>query len=130
MNGSSNHPFRCYVRYTDSQSCDRRPVQALGPQPVVIQGVPMRSSTASRAAAVVVAGLTLAACGSSPTAGPATDTTSPESAENSASVETYERFNAMSGQQRTDDLKKCAEEEVPSPSTPRHRDCRPGRRFR
>jgi iron(III) transport system substrate-binding protein len=76
----------------------------------------MRPLVASRAAALVAATLALAACGGSPTASPgansaASEQAQPAAAENSKAVETYERINALSGQERTDELKKCAEEE-------------------
>jgi iron(III) transport system substrate-binding protein len=67
----------------------------------------MTCSLAFRAAATVVAAaLVLAACGGSPTAG-----SGPAVAEKTAATETYQRMNAMSGEQRTDALVKCAEEE-------------------
>ena len=64
---------------------------------------------AARTATVVAVALTVAACGGSPTAGP--DAGGGGAAANAKSVETYERINAMTGQQRTDELKKCAEAE-------------------
>ena len=69
----------------------------------------MRSSLGSRAAVAVAASLALAACGGSPTSG--SDKAKSAEAEAPAAVATYERINAMSGQARTDELKKCAEEE-------------------
>ena len=72
----------------------------------------MRSTLASRAAVAVTAALALAACGGSPTASNGDDTAKPAGAsENSEAVATYERINALSGQERADELKKCAEEE-------------------
>jgi iron(III) transport system substrate-binding protein len=70
----------------------------------------MRSLVASRAAAAVTAALLLAACGGSPTS---SDSGSPGSkaSENTEAVDTYERFNGLTGQERTDELVKCAEEE-------------------
>ena len=67
----------------------------------------MRPIVASRAAAVVASSIVLAACGGSPTASPGGSDT----AQQSKAVETYERINALSGQARTDELVKCAEEE-------------------
>jgi iron(III) transport system substrate-binding protein len=73
----------------------------------------MRPSVASRTAAAAAAVLALAACGGSPTAssGNGDDTAQPAANENATSVATYERINALSGQERTDELKKCAEAE-------------------
>jgi iron(III) transport system substrate-binding protein len=72
----------------------------------------MRSLVASRAAVAVATALAVAACGGSPTAAPVpNDNAQPATAANSKAVETYERINALSGQQRTDELKTCAEEE-------------------
>jgi iron(III) transport system substrate-binding protein len=71
----------------------------------------MRSSLASRATVAVAASLALAACGGSPTAGAPNNAAAPAAAENAEAVATYERINALSGQQRADELKKCAEEE-------------------
>ena len=71
----------------------------------------MRSLSRSRTAAAVAAILALAACGGSPTAGGGGDKAAPAAPENSKAVETYERINALSGQERTDELKKCAAEE-------------------
>jgi iron(III) transport system substrate-binding protein len=73
----------------------------------------MRTSVASRAAAAAAAALALAACGGSPTAsgGNGDDTAQPAANENAQSVATYERINALSGQERADEIKKCAEEE-------------------
>jgi iron(III) transport system substrate-binding protein len=70
----------------------------------------MRSLVATRTATAVAATLVLAACGGSPTG---SDNGSQEStgSGNSAAVETYERINALSGQERTDELVSCAEEE-------------------
>jgi iron(III) transport system substrate-binding protein len=67
----------------------------------------MTRSLAFRAAATAAAAaFVLAGCGGSPTAG-----SGPGAAEGSAATQTYERINAMSGQQRTDELVRCAEEE-------------------
>ena len=76
----------------------------------------MRPLIAPRAAAAAAAAaLALTACGGSPTAGPAEgagESGAPAApAQNTAAVETYERINAMSGQERTDELVACAEEE-------------------
>jgi iron(III) transport system substrate-binding protein len=73
----------------------------------------MRPTVASRAAVAAAAALALTACGGSPTAssGNGNDTAEPAAAENSAAVAAYERINALSGQERADELKKCAEEE-------------------
>ena len=73
----------------------------------------MRTSVASRAAAAAVTALALAACGGSPTASSADgdDTAKTSANENAQSVATYERINALSGQERKDEIKKCAEEE-------------------
>jgi iron(III) transport system substrate-binding protein len=69
----------------------------------------MRSSLGSRAAVAVAASLAVAACGGSPTSG--SDSAASVEEEAPAAVATYERINAMSGQARTDELKKCAEAE-------------------
>ena len=65
----------------------------------------------SRVAAVVSSSIALsivlAACGGSPTASPGESDT----AQQSKAVAVYERFNALSGTARTDELVKCAEEE-------------------
>ena len=57
----------------------------------------------------------LAACGGNPTASNTADSSGGNSRENSdlakAAAETYDKFNGMSGQERTDDLVACAEEE-------------------
>ncbi len=72
----------------------------------------MRSTLASRAAVAVTTALALAACGGSPTAGNDDDTAKPAAvSENAESLATYERINGLSGQERADELKKCAEEE-------------------
>jgi iron(III) transport system substrate-binding protein len=72
----------------------------------------MRSTLATRAAVAVAATLAVAACGGSPTASPTGDDAAPPAvAENAEAVSTYERINALSGQERTDELKTCAEEE-------------------
>jgi iron(III) transport system substrate-binding protein len=72
----------------------------------------MRSTLATRAAVAVAATLAVAACGGSPTASPTGgDAAAPAAAENAEAVATYERINAMSGQARKDEIKKCAEEE-------------------
>jgi iron(III) transport system substrate-binding protein len=67
----------------------------------------MPRSLAFRAAATTAAAaFVLAACGGSPSAGPG-----PGAAASTAASETYQRLNAMSGRQRTDELVRCAEEE-------------------
>jgi iron(III) transport system substrate-binding protein len=67
----------------------------------------MTRSLTLRAAIAATAILVLAACGGSPTAG-----TGPGAAATSTEADkTYQRFNAMSGQQRTDELVSCAEQE-------------------
>jgi iron(III) transport system substrate-binding protein len=73
----------------------------------------MCTSVASRVAAAAAAALALAACGGSPTAssGDGGDTAQAAANENAQSVATYERINALSGQERADEIKKCAEEE-------------------
>ena len=73
----------------------------------------MRLPVASRTAALMAASsIVLAACGGSPTASPAgTDTAAQDGAPASKAVSTYERINAMSGAARSDELKKCAEDE-------------------
>ncbi len=72
----------------------------------------MRSTRRMRTVAAVVASLALAGCGGSPTAGSGDDDeAAPAAEEQSKAVETYERINALSGQERTDELQKCAAEE-------------------
>ena len=72
----------------------------------------MRSTLRSRTVAAVAASLALAACGGSPTAaGGGNDKAAEAAPETSKAVETYERINALSGQERTDELQKCAAEE-------------------
>jgi iron(III) transport system substrate-binding protein len=66
----------------------------------------MTRSLAFRAAVSTAAAFFLAACGGSPTAGPADG-----APEDTAATRTYERINGLSGQQRTDELVKCALEE-------------------
>lgn len=68
----------------------------------------MRSSLATRTAVAVSVALSLAACGGSPTAD---SDTAAAGSENSETVATYERINALSGQERQDELVACAEEE-------------------
>jgi iron(III) transport system substrate-binding protein len=70
----------------------------------------MRSLVATRAAAAVTAALLLTACGGSPTSSDKGSSDSSAS-ENTEAMDTYERINAMTGQERTDELVKCAEEE-------------------
>jgi iron(III) transport system substrate-binding protein len=57
----------------------------------------------------------LAACGGNPTATSGSDSSGGSSREDSdlakAAAETYDKFNGMSGQERTDELVACAEEE-------------------
>lgn len=56
--------------------------------------------------------LLTSACGGSPTAAPGGGASDGESsAEANAATETYDRFNGLSGQERTDELVACAEEE-------------------
>lgn len=74
----------------------------------------MRSLVATRAAAAVAATLVLAACGGSPTASPTSGEgggTREDSDLAAKAQEAYDRFNGMSGQERTDALVTCAEEE-------------------
>jgi iron(III) transport system substrate-binding protein len=57
----------------------------------------------------------LAACGGNPTASTSSDSSGANSRDDSdlakAATQTYDKYNGMSGQERTDDLVKCAEEE-------------------
>ena len=74
----------------------------------------MRTSLATTAAAAVAASLALAACGGAPTASPAGGTDGSareESAVAGNAKEVYDRINGLSGQERTDALVACAEEE-------------------
>jgi iron(III) transport system substrate-binding protein len=73
----------------------------------------MRHLVASRTAVMVASSIVLAACGGSPTAGPGSDTAGQggNSAAMSEAAKTYARINALSGKARTDELKKCAEQE-------------------
>ena len=72
----------------------------------------MRSTRRTRTVAAVVASLALAGCGGSPTASSGDDDkAAPAAEEQNKAVETYERINALSGQERTDELMKCAAEE-------------------
>ena len=73
----------------------------------------MRSLVATRTAAAVAATLMLAACGGTPTASSGGDggTSREESDLAVKAAETYDKFNEMSGQERTDELVACAEEE-------------------
>jgi iron(III) transport system substrate-binding protein len=68
---------------------------------------------APRVATAVVVALALAACGGSPTSTGGEPDTAANAGNAAASraVETYQRINALSGAARTDELKKCAEEE-------------------
>jgi iron(III) transport system substrate-binding protein len=66
----------------------------------------MTRSLALRAAIATAATLLLAACGGSPTAG----STAAPAGETDA-TRTYERINGLTGQQRTDELVRCAKEE-------------------
>lgn len=62
--------------------------------------------------AAAVTALLLAACGGSPTASSSDGGDSREDSELAVNAqETYDRFNGMSGQERTDELVACAEEE-------------------
>jgi iron(III) transport system substrate-binding protein len=74
----------------------------------------MRSLVATRTAAAVAATLVLAACGGSPTS-PTDSSNGGHGREDSdlavAAKKVYDRFNDMTGQERTDALVKCAEEE-------------------
>ena len=74
----------------------------------------MRSLVATRTAAAVAATLMLAACGGAPTS-PSSSGDGGNAREDSeiavAAAETYDKFNGMSGQERTDELVACAEEE-------------------
>ncbi len=71
----------------------------------------MRHSVVTRIATAVAASLALAACGSSPTADSGPDEAAPAKAASDRAVDTFERFNALSGAQRTDELVTCAEKE-------------------
>jgi iron(III) transport system substrate-binding protein len=72
----------------------------------------MRSTLRSRAVAAIAVSLALAACGGSPTAGSdSDDEAAPVAPKTSKAEETYQRINALSGQERTDELQKCAAEE-------------------
>ena len=74
----------------------------------------MRSLVATRAAAAVAATLMLAACGGTPTASPSSGDGGNAREDSDLAVkaaETYDKFNEMSGQERTDELVACAEEE-------------------
>jgi iron(III) transport system substrate-binding protein len=66
----------------------------------------MTRSLAFRAAVMTATAFLLAACGGSPTAGSGAGTTG-----ETAATGTYQRFNGLSGQQRTDELVACAEKE-------------------
>lgn len=74
----------------------------------------MRSLVATWTAAAIAATLVLAACGGSPTGSPSS-TDGGNAREDSdlavAAKEVYDKYNEMSGQQRTDELVACAEEE-------------------
>ena len=67
----------------------------------------MRHPVASQLAAVVASSIVLAACGGSPTASSGES----DKGQQSKATTVYARINALSGQARTDELKKCAEEE-------------------
>ena len=74
----------------------------------------MRSLVATRTAAAVAATLMLAACGGTPTASPSNGDSGGGREDSDlaiAAAETYDKFNEMSGQERTDELVACAEEE-------------------
>ncbi len=71
----------------------------------------MHLLVAPRTAVAVATAIVLTGCGSSPTASSSGGENGQSDAAAPAAVETYERINAMSGQERTDELKACAEEE-------------------
>ncbi|MEX2291609.1 MAG: ABC transporter substrate-binding protein [Mycobacteriales bacterium] len=75
----------------------------------------MRSSLPTRAAAAVAASLVLAGCGGSPTGSSQSAERGGSSREGSDvavnAKEAYDRINGLSGQERTDELVACAEEE-------------------
>jgi iron(III) transport system substrate-binding protein len=74
----------------------------------------MRSLVATRTAAAVAATLVLAACGGTPTASPSGGDGGSAREDSDlavAAAEAYDKFNEMSGQERTDELVACAEEE-------------------
>jgi iron(III) transport system substrate-binding protein len=74
----------------------------------------MRSLVATRTAVAVAATLLLAACGGAPTASPSSGDGGNGREESDLAVaakEVYDRFNGLSGQERTDELVACAEEE-------------------
>jgi iron(III) transport system substrate-binding protein len=74
----------------------------------------MRSHVATRTAAAVAVTLVLAACGGAPTASSSSaegGNGREESGLAVAAKEVFDRFNGMSGQERTDELVACAEEE-------------------
>jgi iron(III) transport system substrate-binding protein len=74
----------------------------------------MRSHVATRTAAGVAVTLVLAACGGAPTASPSSGDGGNGREESDLAVaakEVFDRFNGMSGQERTDELVACAEEE-------------------
>src|SRR5688572_2181149 len=90
-------------------------VQAVpGPWPSFPRRRPsMRSSVATRTAAAVAATLMLAACGGAPTSPSSSgEGNAREDSEIAvAAAETFAKFNGMTGQERTDELVACAEEE-------------------
>jgi iron(III) transport system substrate-binding protein len=74
----------------------------------------MRSHVATRTAAAVAVTLVLAACGGAPTASSSSGDGGNGREESDLAVaakEVFDRFNGMSGQERTDELVACAEEE-------------------
>jgi iron(III) transport system substrate-binding protein len=74
----------------------------------------MRSHVATRTAAAVAVTLVLAACGGAPTASSSSaegGNGREESGLAVAAKEVFDRFNGMSGQERTNELVACAEEE-------------------
>jgi iron(III) transport system substrate-binding protein len=73
----------------------------------------MRSLVATRTAAAVAATLMLAACGGAPTSPSSSgEGNAREDSEIAvAAAETFAKFNGMTGQERTDELVACAEEE-------------------
>lgn len=74
----------------------------------------MRSLVATRTAAAVTVTLALAACGGGPPGSPSTGAAGTDRADSSLAAdakEVYDRINGLSGQERTDELVACAEEE-------------------
>ncbi|MDK3255417.1 ABC transporter substrate-binding protein [Blastococcus capsensis] len=72
----------------------------------------MRNRTLVPLVSLTAVALVTSACGGPPTAAPEAGGNDRESsAEATAAVETYDRINGLSGQERTDELVACAEEE-------------------